>query len=176
MLGDLAETDNLGVRELLRRDSVHVVPANEYRQIAEVGKFFIRNDTVGGSFTTGSRCSTSPMNKKLHLGGEIIVDHILEEGNINTTSGQISNEHKVDSLASEVSQLLLPGELVHGTVDKVCFESCLDRQLTQILHVVPRRSEDDRLLALLHLLSQSVDECGFFLVTAHDEEVNFELI
>ncbi len=111
VLGDLAETDNLGVGELLWRDSVHVVPANEYRQIVEVGKFLIRYDTVGGSFTTGSRCSTSSMNKELHLGGEIIVDHILEEGNIDTTSGQICDEHKVDSLASEISQLLLPGEL-----------------------------------------------------------------
>ena len=153
MLRNFAETHYFRVGELLWRYFVHVVTTNENRQIVKVGKFLIGYDTVGGSFATSSSCSTSPVNKELHLGGEVIVDHILQERNIDTTSGQIRDKHKVNSLASEVPQLLLSRKLIHGTINKVCFESCFHRKLTEILNVVPRCSKDDCLLALLHLLS-----------------------
>lgn len=116
------------------------------------------------------------MDEQLHLGWEIVMNNILQERNIDTSSRQISDKHKVSLLLAELSKLLLTSVLIHSTVDEVGLETTLDRHLAQVLYVVTSRTENDSLLSFLNTLSHGVHESSLLFIGSANEEVDLELL
>ena len=74
---------------------------------------------IRGTLLAGSSRTTRPMNEKLHFGGKVVMDDVFEEGNIDTSSSQISHKEHLDLLLPKLVQLVFSRSLVHGAVDVI---------------------------------------------------------
>ena len=104
-------------RTLLILNSVSVLSANENRQVVHVAKLFGCHDAVGCTALAGTGRSSGPVDEQLHLGGEVVVDNVLEERNIDTSGGQIGDQKHTAMLLAEPEQALVSRALVHCTVN-----------------------------------------------------------
>lgn len=57
------------------------------------------------------------MQKQLGLGGEVVVDDIVQQGDVYTTSSNISHKQHHGFPICKFSNVDLPGSLIKGTVD-----------------------------------------------------------
>jgi len=53
------------------------------------------------------------MDEELHLGREVVMDHIFEKWDIKTSSSQICDNEHADPLFAELEELIFTGALVH---------------------------------------------------------------
>lgn len=94
------------------------------------------------------------MHEQLRLGSEVVVDDVVEQRNINTARRDIRHEHDVDLLRAKFGEVdFARGGVklaVHGNGGDV---EC-SQQLVQILDVVSRGGEHDRLLIGRDVLAQ----------------------
>ena len=116
------------------------------------------------------------MDEELHLGREIVVDDVLEERDIDTSGRQICHDEHSGPLLAELEELVLTRPLVHRTVDVVGLEAAFLTKLVEVLDMVLRCTEDNRLLLVLNMLPQDIEESRVFFSTPDHEKVQFELI
>ena len=108
---------SIGRRIFLIFDSISVLPTYEDRQVMHVAELLWCHNADGCTTLAGTGRSTRPMDKQLHLGGEIVMDDVLEERDIDTSGGQISNQEHTAMLLAEPEQSFFSGTLVHRTVN-----------------------------------------------------------
>ena len=137
---------------------VEVLSAHKDRQVVHVADLLVDHDTEGGTALPGARRSSRPMDEELHLGREIVVDDVLEERDIDTSSCQVCHDQHTDPLLAELEEFVLARPLVHGTVDVVGLEATFLTKLVKVLDVVLRRAEYNRLLLIFDVLPQNVEE------------------
>ena len=153
-----------------------MLPAHEDGQVVHVADLFVDHDAEGGTGLPGARRSSRPMDEELHLCREVVVDDVFEEWDIDTSRCQVCHDEHAGPLLAELEELVLTRPLVHRTVDVVGLETAFLAQLVEVLDVVLGRAEDYRLLPLLDVLSQDVEECRVFFSAADYEEVQLELV
>jgi len=73
-------------------------------QVVDVPELIRGDDGVGASFLTCSCCSTSPMDKQLQCGRKVVVHDVLKKGDIDTSSGEICDNHEVELLLAELNE------------------------------------------------------------------------
>jgi hypothetical protein len=78
-------------------------------QIEQVWGVCVADKTVTPSRLPSTGGTTNTVNKDLRLGWEIIVDHVGENGNINTTGSDIGDNKDVRNAPSEILNLYSRG-------------------------------------------------------------------
>ena len=116
------------------------------------------------------------MDEELQFGREIIMNDVLQQRDVQSSSSQVCHEQEVDKLAAELNQLVFSSSLVHRTVNETTLEPRADAHLVEIFAVVSRSTENNRLFASLHSFSQKVEERRLFFLRFYHEKVQFEVV
>ena len=141
-----------------------------------VANLFIGHDAVGCARLAGTRRTTRPMNEELHLRGEVVMNHILQQWNIDTSRRQVCDDEHAGPPLPKLIELVLSRALVHRTIDVVRFKATFLAELVQVFDVILGSAEDDRLLLFSDVLPENVEESRVLLPGPHDVEVKFKLV
>ena len=141
-----------------------------------VADFFICHYAIRSACLSCTRRSSRSMDEKFHLGREIIVNHIFQKWNIDTSSREICDNKHFCVLFAELEKFVLSTPLIHRTIDVVWLESTFEAELVQVFNVVLSGTENYSLLAFFDMLSENVKKSGIFFTGTHDKEMQLELI
>lgn len=67
---------------------------------------------------------TDSVNKQLGLGGEVVVDDIIEHGDIDPSGRQVGHDHHQRAPVLELSDVDFPSRLVQRAVDVCAADIC----------------------------------------------------
>ena len=98
------------------------------------------------------------MDEELHLGREIVVNDVLEERDVDTSGRQVCHDKHAGPLLAELEEFVLTRSLVHRTVNVVGLEAAFLAKFVEVLDVVLGCAEDNRLLQILDVLTQDIEE------------------
>lgn len=65
------------------------------------------------------------MDEQFHAGWEIVMNNVIQEGDIDTTCRQISDNQKVYLLEPELLETFLSCSLIHCTIDEGALEASM---------------------------------------------------
>ena len=148
-----------------------MAPAHEDAQVVHVSQFVLGDYRVRCSRLSGASSSSRAVDEQFHFGREVVVNNVLEQGNVNTSSSKIGDEEHFDYLLAELVQSIFSGPLVHGTVNIVTRKAGFLAQLTEIFNVVFCGPEDYCLLLASNLLVENVEQHGLLLYRTHHVEI-----
>ena len=114
------------------------------------------------------------MDEQFHLGREVVVHHILEQRDVDTSCSEIGDKEHFDHFFTEPEQPVLSSPLVHGTVNVVTRDPSLRAKLAQVLDVVLGGTKDDCLLLASYLFVEDVEQNGFLLHGTRYVEMELE--
>jgi hypothetical protein len=77
----------------------------EKLKIKQVWRIRVADQTVTPSSLPGTGCTTNTVNENLRLGREVVVDHVGQNRDINTTSSHVSDNEDVGNSLPEVLDL-----------------------------------------------------------------------
>lgn len=60
---------------------------------------------------------THSVQKQLGFGGEVVIDDVVQHGDVNTTSGNVCNKQHHGFSMNKAADVDLPGRLIQSTVD-----------------------------------------------------------
>lgn len=179
----LSVTHNVFISKLLALvcdgGPIKILTTNVYTEIVHVRYFLFCQYGEGSSLLPISRSSSSPMYKQLHARWEIVVNHIVKKGNVDTAGCQVRNYKEAYFLESELLQALLSCPLVHRSIDKGALEACMRAKLIEVFHVVASCTKDNRLVLWSHKiyqLSHDIQQGCCLFPRPHDHEVEFEVV
>ena len=117
---------------------------------------FVRShQTVGQALPTSSGHTSHSVDEQLALAGEVIVDDVVQERDVDASGRQVGDDHHVHLLSRELGGVDLPGRGVQLAVDGGDGEVGQPQEDLEVLHMVPSGAEHDRLLVLRdHVLQQ----------------------
>jgi hypothetical protein len=69
------------------------------------------------------------MNEKFKLGGEVIVDNILKQRDIETTGSEVGDKEERAPFPSELHEFILSGLLVHSSPNSNSLKSSMGTEL-----------------------------------------------
>ena len=96
------------------------------------------------------------MNEQLHFSWEVVVDNVVQQWDINTTSCEVCDNQIPDKLPSESNQAFFTSALIHCTINKDTLKASFRDKLMQVLNVVPGCSENNGLLFCLDMLIHNI--------------------
>ena len=108
------------------------------------------------------------MDEKLHRGGKVVVNDVLQEWDVDTSGSKVRHNQKTVLLLSELVQAVLSGLLVHGAVDVGGAKACSAGHLVEVLHMVPGGGENNGLLSDL-LLHEEEETADLFMALDQEE-------
>ena len=165
----MAEVENL-VGTLSRCGALALERVSEEEGEVEQVGHLVLGDEREGAATPPSPCHPPhPVQENLR-GGQVVVDDVVEPGDVYPSGGDVSHEQVGGLLPEEERGLDLPGRVVQRAVEVGALESALPQQLLEVLDVAASGEEDGGEAVLGDRGSYQMQE-GCLLVFLSQEKV-----
>mmetsp|Transcript_101087 Transcript_101087/g.240905 ORF Transcript_101087/g.240905 Transcript_101087/m.240905 type:complete len:222 (+) Transcript_101087:1355-2020(+) len=147
----------------------HELVAQKGHQLHGVGQILQAHQGRRQPAPPGPRRAPAPVDEELGAGGEVKVQHVIQQRDIHPSSRHICRDQDPCLLLPELGHLLLAGRLVHGAIDDGRREALLLQELSEELHVMLGGYEHDGGLLVLVETPQDGDCRRDLLVLAREE-------